>query len=178
MLELDEYLHSEGRKNMLKKRIVNLRKQYEKEVEAQKVIHIMNGGEEDAFKSIEFDESKHQEVQNLFVSSNGLPFNQNTLQSKFSDIRTSIQESYPDWYYRPHDLRSTFATHWLRDEADRRITVFDILIRELAVLMGHESTHTTQKYINFMNDLAAKMEYARRKNRATQEAMNKNKING
>ena len=111
MLELDEYLHSEGRKVMLEKRISNLKKQGEKEVEAQKEIHIINGGTEGTFESIDLNESEHQEVQNLFVNTSGLPFNKNTLQSKFSDIRTAIQKSHPDWYYRPHDLRSTFATH-------------------------------------------------------------------
>ncbi len=178
MLELDEYLHSEDRKDILKKRIHNLQKQHEKEVKAQKEIHIINGDTEDTFESIEFDESKHQEVQNLFVNTSGMPFNKNTLQSKFSDIRTAIQKSHPDWYYRPHDLRSTFATHWLKREADRRVTVFDLLINELADQMGHESTLTTQKYINFMNDITAKMEFAQRKNRASRNAMNTNKNKG
>ena len=141
-------------------------------------MHIINGHTQDTFESTEFDESKYQEVQNLFVNTRGLPFNKNTLQSKFSDIRAAIQDRHPSWYYRPHDLRSTFATHWLKREADRRVMVFDILICELADLMGHESTHTTQKYINFMNDLASKMEYARRKNRAAQRAMSTNKSKG
>ncbi|WP_371192941.1 tyrosine-type recombinase/integrase [Glaciecola sp. SC05] len=175
MLALHEYLNSDDRKEMLKKRIGNLKKQHEKDVVAQKEIHIINGGTEDTFEGVEFDKIKHQEVQNLFVNTSGLPFNKNTLQSKFSDIRAAIQESHPIWYYRPHDLRSTFATHWLKREADRRVTVFDILISELADLMGHESTQITQKYINFMSDLTAKIEFARRKNRASQEAMIINK---
>jgi integrase len=175
MLQLNEYLHSKDRADALDKRISSLKEQHKKEVEAQKAIHILNGGTEDTFESVEFDESKCEEVQNLFVNTKGQPFKKNTLQSKFSDIRTAIQKSHPDWYYRVHDLRSTFATHWLKREVGRRVTVFDILIGELADLMGHESTQTTQKYINFMNDLAAKLEYARRKNRSTQEAMSANK---
>lgn len=178
MLELDEYLHSEDRKSMLEKRISQLEKQHKKEAETQKEMHIINGGTEDTFESMEFDESKHQKVQSLFVNTNGLPFQKNTLQSKLSEIRAAIQEKHPNWYYRAHDLRSTFATHWLKREAARRVTVFDILISELADLMGHNSTHTTQKYINFMNDLAAKMEYARRKNQISREAMSANKNNG
>jgi len=41
---------------------------------------------------------------------------------------------------------------------------------ELASLMGHESTKTTEKYINFMNNLARKLGYASNKNRTAQDA--------
>jgi integrase len=73
------------------------------------------------------------------------------------------------------DLRSTFATHWLLREADSRMMIFDLLISELADLMGHNSTHTTQKYINFMNSVTAKLEFAKRKNREAQRALKTNK---
>ena len=88
-----------------------------------------------------------------------------------SDIRSLITKKHENWYYRVHDLRSTFATHWLRKHASERNLVFDLLVQELATLMGHESTKETEKYINFMNDRQAKLNFAARKNKVARSAL-------
>ena len=73
------------------------------------------------------------------------------------------------WYYKVHDLRSTFATNWLRNEAAEREVGYDFLMSELANLMGHKSTATTEKYVMLMNESTSQRSAAKRKN---------NKING
>ncbi len=69
------------------------------------------------------------------------------------------------WYYRIHDLRSTFATHWLWKESKERGVGYDYLMDELAQLMGHASTSTTEKYIKYMNKLDDQISMAKAKNR-------------
>lgn len=107
----------------------------------------------------------------LFVSDKGKPYAKNTIQSFLSEARRHIRKAYPNWYYRPHDLRATFATYWLGEEATGRKVLFDYLMQELAVLMGHESTATTQKYIDFMSAKNVKIEHSAMKNAAAQKAL-------
>lgn len=105
----------------------------------------------------------------LFVSNKGRPYTENTLEVHFGVLRKRIRAIEPSWYYRVHDLRSTFATHWLWSEFQKRQVDYDFLMGELAELMGHASTSTTEKYIKFMNKLDCQLKVAISKN---------NKING
>jgi integrase len=108
-------------------------------------------------------------VDYLFISNKGIPYSGNTLEAHFSSLRKQIRKIDSTWYYRIHDLRSTFATFWLWAESKERNVGYDYLMDELAVLMGHASTSTTEKYIKFMNKLDDQLKIAMRKN---------NKING
>nr|WP_239480538.1 site-specific integrase [Parashewanella hymeniacidonis] len=105
----------------------------------------------------------------LFLSNKGRPYTENTLEAHFSKLRLRIRAIEPDWYYRIHDLRSTYATHWLWREFRERQVAYEYLMDELASLMGHSSTATTEKYIKFMNKLDDQLRVAMNKN---------NKING
>ena len=105
----------------------------------------------------------------LFVSNKGRPYTENTLEVHFGELRKRIRGIESSWYYRVHDLRSTFATHWLWSEYQKRQVAYDFLMDELAELMGHASTSTTEKYIKFMNKLDDQLGVAKSKN---------NKING
>jgi integrase len=105
----------------------------------------------------------------LFVSNKGRPYTENTLEVHFGVLRKRIRAIEPSWYYRVHDLRSTFATHWLWSESQKRQVAYDFLLDELAELMGHASTSMTEKYIKFMNKLDDQLNVAMSKN---------NKING
>ncbi|CAK3796661.1 Integrase [Vibrio crassostreae] len=105
----------------------------------------------------------------LFVSNKGRPYTENTLEVHFGVLRKRILAIESSWYYRIHDLRSTYATHWLWNESQKRHVAYDYLMDELAVLMGHASTSTTEKYIKFMNKLDEQLRVAMSKN---------NKING
>jgi len=166
MLELDEYLHKEGRDDLLTKGVYRMRQEHQQEMEAKKTAH-KNHGILGDFKESKFVASEHVR---LFISAHGLPYSKSTIQAHMSLIRTKIRKTHPNWYYRIHDLRSTFATYWLEEQTEKRGLVFDLLMQELASLMGHESTLTTEKYTNFMNDKQAKLGYASRKNKAAQDA--------
>jgi integrase len=107
----------------------------------------------------------------LFVNEDGQPYSKNTIQSFFNEARTKIREAHPYWYYRAHDLRATFATDWLYEEASQRSVFYDFLIQELSVIMGHESTSTTQKYIEFMNAKNAKIALSGSKNKIAQQTL-------
>ncbi|MEZ8113546.1 tyrosine-type recombinase/integrase [Vibrio splendidus] len=105
----------------------------------------------------------------LFVSNKGRPYTENTLEVHFGVLRKRIRAIEPGWYYRIHDLRSTFATHWLWNETQTRQVAYDFLMDELKELMGHSSTSITEKYIKYMNKLDDQLRVAMSKN---------NKING
>ncbi|MEI8671493.1 site-specific integrase [Vibrio sp. SA48] len=104
-------------------------------------------------------------VDYLFLSNKGTPYSVNTLETHFSNLRKQIREVNSSWYYRIHDLRSTFATHWLWKESTERDVGYDYLMDELAQLMGHASTSTTEKYIKYMNKLDDQISMAKAKNR-------------
>ncbi|MEZ8780261.1 tyrosine-type recombinase/integrase [Vibrio splendidus] len=100
----------------------------------------------------------------LFVSNKGRPYTKNTLEVHFGVLKRLIQTLEPTWYYRVHDLRSTFATNWLWSESQKRKVDYDFLMDELAELMGHASTSTTEKYIKFMNKRNNQLRVAKNKN--------------
>lgn len=100
----------------------------------------------------------------LFISNKGKPYTLQTLEKHFNNLRKLIQEDHPSWYYRPHDLRATFATLWLHEQSCIREVGYDYLIDELAALMGHSDTSTTEKYVTFMKERDVRLEIARIKN--------------
>lgn len=104
-------------------------------------------------------------VEYLFISNKGIPYSGNTLETHFSNLRKQIREVDSSWYYRIHDFRSTFATHWLWKESKERDVGYDYLMEELATLMGHANTSTTEKYIKYMNKLDDQINMAKAKNR-------------
>lgn len=100
----------------------------------------------------------------LFVSNKGQPYTENTLEVHFGVLRRRILAIDSTWYYRIHDLRSTYATHWLWCESSERQVAYEYLMDELASLMGHKSTTTTEKYIQFMNKFDEQLRVAKSKN--------------
>lgn len=100
----------------------------------------------------------------LFISNKGQPYTKNTLEVHFGVLRKRIRAIVPSWYYRIHDLRSTYATYWLWSESQKRQVAYDYLMDELALLMGHSSTATTEKYIRFMNKFDVQLRVAESKN--------------
>ncbi|EEZ40963.1 site-specific integrase [Photobacterium damselae] len=101
----------------------------------------------------------------LFVShTEGRYYSPNTIEKHFESIRKNIRLTHKDWYFTVHDTRATFATHWLYEQHASRGLIFDMLLTELAELMGHEQTATTQKYIDHMNNDKHWREFAQRKN--------------
>ncbi len=107
----------------------------------------------------------------LFVKSNGGIYATNTIQKYVEEIRNTLKIMGNDVYFSAHDLRATFATDWLYDKHMETGKPFEALISELADLMGHESTATTQKYVNYMNDDKTWTEFALRKNQYAQQTL-------
>lgn len=107
----------------------------------------------------------------LFVQSNGNIYESNTIQKYVATIRNELKSKGFDIYFASHDLRATWATDWLYNKHIETGKPFDALIGELAELMGHESTATTQKYINYMNDEKMWTEFAQRKNNFAQQVL-------
>lgn len=101
----------------------------------------------------------------------GLPFKPNTVETYFQEIRNKIIDTHPQWYFTVHDLRATFATHWLYREHVNRGILFELLLDELAVLMGHEDISTTEKYIKYMNTDLYWEEFSLRKNNGIKKVM-------
>ncbi|MCJ0813949.1 site-specific integrase [Vibrio vulnificus] len=100
----------------------------------------------------------------LFVKSNGYIYAPNTIQKFVEKVRNDLILNGHDIYFSSHDLRATFATDWLYNKYIETGKPFEALMSELADIMGHDSTSTTQKYINYMKDEKTWTEFAQRKN--------------
>lgn len=118
-------------------------------------------------KAIERSLQRHNR---LFVQSNGNIYAPNTLQKYLEKVREELNLSM-DIYFSMHDLRATFATDWLYNKHIQTGKPLDVLMPELADLMGHESTSTTQKYVNYMNNEKNWIEFAQRKNQFAQRVL-------
>ncbi|CAK2645245.1 Integrase [Vibrio crassostreae] len=107
----------------------------------------------------------------LFLSNKGRSYAVKTLETHFSKLRQRIRAIWPSsgWYYRIHDLRSTYATYWLDRESKARQVKYNYLMDELATLMGHEDTAITEKYIKFMEKRDEQLKVAESKNNKINE---------
>ncbi|MDO6834055.1 site-specific integrase [Pseudoalteromonas carrageenovora] len=110
------------------------------------------------------DAKLNLEHEPLFLNAQGVSYSTNTLETFFSKIRKEIRLTHPSWYYRFHDNRATFATNYMRIEASSRNLLYSYLLDELAAILGHESTKTTMKYLDFLNKESAQLEHADIKN--------------
>ena len=88
----------------------------------------------------------------LFVSNKGKPFSRSSLSVFFTVLRNNIRSysGYDDWYFTPHDMRSTFATNYLLNKSRGDPSSVLIHLERLAALLGHESTVTTMKYVKLI----------------------------
>lgn len=104
------------------------------------------------------------EFEPLFLSRKGRAYKKKTIEKYFELLRKRIREDHPDWYYRTHDLRSTFATEWLETASRERSVSYRYLLDELKDLMGHKNSATTEKYIEFSEVRNDQLAMAKRKN--------------
>lgn len=96
----------------------------------------------------------------LFISRQGMPFNSNTIEKSFSDIRSVLSKQYVDFNYAIHDLRSTYATYTLHRlwEEKGSLRAAASILQEL---MGHNSFTSTFKYVEFIEANALMLEHAK-----------------
>jgi len=100
------------------------------------------------------------EARKLFISRQGLPFNANTIEKSFSDIRSVLSKRYTDFKYAIHDLRSTYATYTLHRlwEEKGSLRAAASILQEL---MGHNSFTSTFKYVEFIEANALMLDHAK-----------------
>lgn len=89
------------------------------------------------------------------ISKGNPPGSQATVMSVWAHVRTARRRSGITRRIHPHLFRHTAATNWLNaklDDGDR------LTIRDVQYLLGHQNTHTTQRYLHVHDqDIARKV---------------------
>ncbi|CAH8186301.1 hypothetical protein VAE142_820002 [Vibrio aestuarianus] len=73
---------------------------------------------------------------------------------------------HPNWYYRFHDTRSTFATDFLIRTASKSDLPYSFHKEQLQSLMGHSKRTETEVYVSFLEDKETFRHIASRLNKA------------
>lgn len=106
----------------------------------------------------------------LFIShSKANMYSKNTLQKFMSNVRSDIREKHKNWYYRVHDMRSTFATRWLLARHTETELPLAMLMDDLKELMGHDDDKETQKYVTFLEEMFVLHKHSSNKNNRASE---------
>ncbi|MFS1423249.1 site-specific integrase [Shewanella sp. 10N.286.48.B5] len=95
----------------------------------------------DKFKTLHFDEPPL-----LFMKSNGKQYNNNTLNCRWSEIRTTIQKDNIEFKHKQHNLRATYAVNRLKAYLNAGYRQGDA-ITKLMKEMGHIDSATTDSYL-------------------------------
>lgn len=82
----------------------------------------------------------------LFLTNTGKPYSNDTLTSRWAEIRNTVQQTDPDFHHKQHNLRPTFAVSLLRCLINSGIKHGDALA-ELQLQMGHLDPDTTASYL-------------------------------
>ncbi|TOQ81084.1 hypothetical protein CGG88_12000 [Vibrio parahaemolyticus] len=118
-------------------------------------------------------EKKGESNGRLFLNRQGRPFNPNTIQTHFSALRNHMQSIDPSWFYRLHDLRSTFASDTLERMMEESGYSVSNAISELRLLMRHENISDTIKYITFYQSRNVRRQHGRDLNELARRAQEK-----
>ncbi|EMF8783516.1 site-specific integrase [Vibrio vulnificus] len=103
----------------------------------------------------------------LFISSYSAGnYSKKTIQKFWSGIRAEIRMEHPNWYYRFHDTRSTFATDFLIRTASKSDLPYSFHKEQLQSLMGHSKRTETEVYVSFLEDKETFRHIASRLNKA------------
>lgn len=96
--------------------------------------------------------SEKEQHEPLFIMSNGLRMSARAFYSRWYSFRKRVAEKMPDglFHHKPHDLRATFATNFLRAALDRYPGQAANALGTVKYWMGHKSENTTMKYIVFL----------------------------
>lgn len=88
----------------------------------------------------------------LFIMSNGRRMSAKAFYSRWYSFRKRIAERMPEGHFnhKPHDLRATFATNFLRSALSRYPDQAANALGTVKYWMGHKSEITTMKYIVFL----------------------------
>ena len=88
----------------------------------------------------------------LFLMANGKRMSEKAFYSRWYSFRHRLARSAPGNVFRhkPHDLRATFATHFLRSALSCYPDQAANALGTVKYWMGHKSENTTMKYIVFL----------------------------
>lgn len=88
----------------------------------------------------------------LFIMSNGRRMSAKAFYSRWYIFRKRVAERLPEggFNHKPHDLRATFATNFLRSALARYPDQAANALGTVKYWMGHKNENTTMKYISFL----------------------------
>jgi len=135
LASLNEYRTSERRikrVNKLKTKLDSL---------LENALHL----KQDAIERLELSE-RHEP---LFVSEQGNPVTAKSIEARWTELRTSIKKTHPEFTSRFHDLRSTYATYRLNDLLEAGLSPIECM-ELLMSWMGHRNESTTWKYLRYL----------------------------
>ena len=86
----------------------------------------------------------------VFITRDGDPYTSKPFYTMWYAFRSELRKVLGDeaFKHKPHDLRATFGSNWLRSALNAGYTAAQALAA-LKKVMGHESESTTMKYIRF-----------------------------
>jgi len=121
--------------------------------------------------NIKADEIKHPKTRaRLFISNRGMPYSVKTIEDAFSKIRKKIQLYCPEFNYRLHDLRATYATNFLAERSKTSGLPYSYIAHELQARMGHEDFSTTEKYVKYLEINRAQENHAEALNNLAEQS--------
>ncbi|EHH1101425.1 site-specific integrase [Vibrio parahaemolyticus] len=105
----------------------------------------------------------------LFINRDGKLFAKNTIETAWSAFRRKIRKIDSSWYYRIHDLRSTFATY----KFEELVEIYGVITAGtlLQSLMRQQDFSSTLKYIKFFEVNSVKKEHGRMLNQICEDSI-------
>ncbi|UPR58216.1 site-specific integrase [Vibrio sp. ED004] len=85
----------------------------------------------------------------LFVSEQGNPVTAKSIEARWTELRTYIKKTHPEFTHRFHDLRSTYGTYRLNDLLGAGLSPMECM-ELLMGWMGHRNESTTWKYLRYL----------------------------
>ena len=87
----------------------------------------------------------------LFINNKGDTFNNDTLNSRWSEVRNAIRLDYPSFNHKAHNLRPTYGVSRLKQLVNSGMQQADAL-SYIQNRMGHSSLATTLHYLHQLNN--------------------------
>lgn len=157
MLDLYEYKLSDKRLGLLEKHKVSIDDNFEQVSHHRRLFVSTRDAEMYSKSTLQRTFSEIRKAINAELAESNDPFGfLDELPPEIREFhldasRKDVGKGIPLWYYRPHDMRSTYATRWLLKNHAERELPFEMLLDELADLMGHKSVEETRKYTQFID---------------------------
>lgn len=87
----------------------------------------------------------------LFINNKGSSFNNDTLNSRWSEVRNAVRLKFPNFNHKAHNLRPTYGVSRLKQLINSGMQQADAL-SYIQNRMGHSSLATTLHYLHQLNN--------------------------